>query len=96
MAHILPEADHIEVAACVCGHDEQRRETLLEALSAWTPLAGEPENVWIDLVCCSQITNSNCMFGVHGFRGIKHSCTAYEGNLQGKKCRVMNLGCVVC
>eukprot|EP00434_Breviolum_minutum_P023915 symbB.v1.2.021105.t1/scaffold1717.1/size104954/8 len=26
------------VAACVCGHDEQRRETLLEALSAWTPL----------------------------------------------------------
>ena len=50
MAHILPEADHIEVAACVCGHDEQRRETLLEALSAWTPLAGEPENVWIDLI----------------------------------------------
>ena len=41
MAHILPEADHIEVAACVCGHDEQRRETLLEALSAWTPLARE-------------------------------------------------------
>ena len=44
MAHILPENDHTEVAACVCGHDEQRRETLLEALSAWTPLAGEPEN----------------------------------------------------
>ena len=44
MAHILPEDDHTEVAACVCGHDEQRRETLLEALSAWTPLAREPEN----------------------------------------------------
>lgn len=26
------------VAACVCGHDEERREQLLEALSAWTPL----------------------------------------------------------
>lgn len=26
------------VAACVCGHDELRREGLLEALAAWTPL----------------------------------------------------------
>mmetsp|Transcript_126573 Transcript_126573/g.300650 ORF Transcript_126573/g.300650 Transcript_126573/m.300650 type:complete len:726 (-) Transcript_126573:101-2278(-) len=26
------------VAACVCGHDESRREALLEALSAWTPV----------------------------------------------------------
>lgn len=35
----LQTSEANEVAACICGHDEERRETLLEALSAWTPVA---------------------------------------------------------